>query len=156
MGYRKVTVPVFALALFLANDVLAQDPDETECEAKGYTAVGDTELVVLLEGNVVFAEDPSKPGVDWKEEHCSGGGLYKLGVSVNDPVDPRKKVGTWVDNGDGTVTYTYDAWSPGEIYTWRLYKRGKGASLCWGEDKPKGELSAEGLALPGTGLCPSP
>jgi hypothetical protein len=42
---------------------------------------------------------------------------YKLG---NDPVDPRKLMGTWDTTGGNpaTIVHTYNAWSPSSVFSW--------------------------------------
>lgn len=106
----------------------------------------------FLNGKRIYAGNAPPGGTiteDWKEDHCSGGDLFKQGLGVGHPVDPYKKIGTWTDNGDGTITYDYG--SPATTFTWKLYVR-KGGGLCW-EDTSTTAIIATGAAIGPVGSC---
>jgi len=66
---------------------------------------------------------------NWKEDHCSGGELWKVGAGTT--IDPRVKTGSWAVVGSGTdsrVQYNYDG---GSTYEWGLWQQ-TGGGLCWG------------------------
>jgi hypothetical protein len=83
-----------------------------------------------LGGKRINAVSPG--GEDWKEDHCSGGDLYKVGNGS--AVDPRAKRGTWSIVGTGNdrsvrYAYTGDANSP---YTWTLWQNAGVLYFCSG------------------------
>ena len=71
-------------------------------------------------------------GEQWNEDHCSNSNLFKVGVSDDDPVDPRAYRGTWGISGSGSnalVTYNYTV-GGSSSYSWSLWENGTGG-LCW-------------------------
>ncbi len=60
--------------------------------------------------------DASGGGENWKESHCSGGQLWKVGAGT--AVDPAAEIGTWAVS-DTDITYDYGS---GGSYTWTLHK----------------------------------
>ena len=71
-------------------------------------------------------------GEQWNEDHCSNRNLFKVGVSDDDPVDPRAYRGTWDISGTGSnaeVTYNYTV-GGSSSYSWSLWENGSGG-LCW-------------------------
>ena len=107
------------------------------------------QIDALLGNKRVEANDPVS-GENWKEDHCLGSGaLYKVGLGPNDPIDPRKQVGTWTyDNTAATVTYNYDG-NPGSKFTWTVKYNRRTGNICW---EGNGQAIAYGTATDNS-LC---
>jgi hypothetical protein len=64
-------------------------------------------------------------GEEWKEDHCPGGTLYKVGTTDGPPkhperpsVDPRAPKGSWSSNGS-VITYNYENSGPFNFEIWQ-------------------------------------
>ena len=124
---KKVIIAGIVLA-FGAVNVLADCSSPTK------------ELATALVGKSV---DASGGGENWKESHCSGGQLWKVGAGT--AVDPAVKIGTWSTSAHN-VTYDYGT---GGTYTWTLHKVGTTYFFCDGNSEvasgtlgPLGDCSA--------------
>jgi hypothetical protein len=72
-------------------------------------------------------------GEEWNEDHCSNGALYKVGVSADDPVDPRAYRGMWGTSGmdaNSMVTYNYTV-GGSSSFSWTLWQNTTTGGLCW-------------------------
>jgi len=158
MKCGTLMLPVGALFFIMAHDAFGS------CADFGFNSnhllETQSDVVAALGDKRIKAEGGSIPGDnEWLEDHClggdipstSGGNLYKVGVAEDDPVDPRKQVGTWEVNGSGIVTYHYATVD----YSWALYEKSSltgGKGLCW--------ESSKGVTVVGypqstpTGTCP--
>jgi len=103
------------------------------CEDSGYTkqvkATGANSIENTLSGKRILATGDDG---EWNEDHCANGALYKVGVSPDDPVDPRAYRGTWEvsDSGeDSEVTYHYTV-GGNSSFSWKLWQD-KSGNLCW-------------------------
>jgi hypothetical protein len=106
---------------------------------------------------------------DWKEDHCSGGDLYKVGTTESPPkypggpsVDPRALRGTWAaenlgSNRGAAITYSYyadPAHSTAIGYIsgpFRVYLDGTTLYFCTEADVEVAHTTARGAL---TGTCP--
>ncbi|MBQ0720417.1 MAG: hypothetical protein KBT88_02755 [Gammaproteobacteria bacterium] len=81
-------------------------------------------------------------GEDWKEIHCSGGRLFKVGAGT--VVDPETDIGAWTTDG-AVVTYKYDKPGGGtNNFTFELHESGGTYFFCDGLSvKASGTLSPE-------------
>lgn len=82
-----------------------------------------------LSGKRINAVSPA--GEDWKEDHCAGGALWKVGDGS--AVDPRARRGTWSIAGTGNdraVQYVYTG-APAQP-AWTLYQNGSTLYFCNG------------------------
>jgi len=107
------------------------------CADLGFTRLTYNEIVPALSGKRIEATTPVgvTPPEEWNEDHCdfnTSSALYKVGVSPNDPVDPRAYRGVWVRAGSpalgGFVQYNYRPSTT--IYAWSLWGNAAG-DLCW-------------------------
>lgn len=131
-----------------ANSCIDTDPN--------YVRVNDrSEIVALLDGKRVEAKAPASapsPDEEWNEDHCSSGALYKVGVSVNDPVDPRAYRGIWgiftvgsPPNETSAIQYVY---SQPNTFFWSLWKNSAG-DLCWERVSDFRAIAVDPAPLPG-------
>lgn len=118
------------------------------------TVAGDNRLSNLggiqgaLSGKRINAVSPGPGGEDWKEDHCPGGDLYKVGDGS--AVDPRVKRGTWSIFGTGNdrsvrYVYTGDANSP---YTWTLWQNAGVLYFCSGGSEIAHTVSIGSVGTP--------
>ena len=151
---KNVTTLGAVVLLSFAAEASAQG-----CAAIGYgsAVTNQGQINTRLGGKRILAVGP---GGDWKEDHCSNGNLFKVGVSPTDPVDPRAYRGTWQIAGTGNarlVQYNYTVGGPGLTYTWALWENASG-DLCW-ENPTGGALIATAPApanIPGGLSCAAP
>lgn len=143
MKYGRLTLPVVGLAVFMTGDVLAAGCDRTT-----YPNLATASDV---SGKGIVAQAPD--GEEWKEDHCPGGNLYKVGDGSN--VDPRVLRGQWsipLLNGspvNGFIRYNY---GPTANYVWRTFSDGAGG-LCW-QAIDTGQIVAKGNTVALSGPCP--
>lgn len=79
-----------------------------------------------LGGKRINAVSPG--GEDWKEDHCAGGDLYKVGAGTT--VDPRVKRGVWSIVGTGNDRSVQYAYTGGSTYVWTLWQNGAVLYFC--------------------------
>jgi hypothetical protein len=108
----------------ISNDALAAAP--TGCRGDRIA-----DIQTALENKFVCAARTN--GKDtWSEEHNTGGILVEYAKGPNNPVDPRKQVGTWsvlANNTPGAqVRYNYTG-DPNSPYTWTLFSLGNNSYL---------------------------
>lgn len=84
----------------------------------------------------------SGSGDDWKEIHCSGGRLFKVGAGT--VVDPETDIGAWTASG-ADVTYEYDKPGGGtNNFTFELHESSGTYYFCSGGSvKASGSLSSD-------------
>ncbi|MDY0013845.1 MAG: hypothetical protein RBS40_13250 [Rhodocyclaceae bacterium] len=87
-----------------------------------------TQIGTALSGKRINAVAPG--GEDWKEDHCAGGDLYKVGGGT--AVDPRVKRGTWSIVGTGVNATVRYAYTDGSTYTWSMYQTSGTTYFCNG------------------------
>jgi len=132
------------------------------CDADGFGQLLNTTTQINnnLSNKRIDATSPG--GENWKEDHCPGGNLYKVGDGT--PVDPRVLTGSWtlVDTTPGgspntgwAVRYNYGT---GGVYTWKLYRRSSGnpRGLCW-EDAAGTTIAIDPtqiIDMPASATCP--
>ena len=81
-----------ALVIFLATGILSM-PATAACTDDGFTnRLNQAQIRTALNNKRILA---TGGGEEWNEDHCSNGNLFKVGVSPDDPVDPRAYRGTW-------------------------------------------------------------
>ena len=143
MKYGWLVLPPLALAFFITNDVLAA------CDTNVYP---NTLAISSIQGKGIDAHSPGSPPEEWKEDHCAGGNLYKVGdgsLPGSGSVDPRVLRGTWTFYAGGYVRYNY---GPTSDYVWKVYSNDSGG-LCW-ESPLSHNIVAEGTTVPLSGPCP--
>ena len=126
------------------------------CSDGGYgtqlKATGGNSITDALSNKRIIATG----GEEWKEDHCANGNLFKVGVSVDDPVDPRAYRGTWGVTGGGAgsqVTYSYTVGGTSN-YAWKLWKNNDSGNLCWEDNSQIIATAPNPMALSGT--CDNP
>jgi hypothetical protein len=134
-------------------------PAAATCSDNGYTTrlmtTGGNTIADVLNGKRILAMGG---GEEWNEDHCANGNLFKVGVSADDPVDPRAYRGIWGVSGTGAansmVTYNYMV-GGSSSFSWQLWQNDAGG-LCWGN--PGGDVIATTASRPGalSGTCDSP
>jgi len=151
---RGISAIAAALLIF-ATEVSA------DCDASGYSIRVDSTtsptLFNKLNTQAINATAPGVGGENWKEVHCNGGDLQKVGLGPSDAVDPQVSVGSWNAGSAATsldtVTYNYGT---GGSYTWRVYTDNlSGSNLCWQQNTDGGNVIAIG-SLQGVLTCVSP
>ena len=102
---RIINLGILLLGGFAANATAGNCTGDT-------SAVLQVDPNTVLDGMRVIAVAGSG-GEEWKEDHCLGGDLYKVGTTDGPPkhperpsVDPYAKVGTWSGAG-GVLNYIY-------------------------------------------------
>ena len=126
-----------------------------------YQRVSDfNDIITLLNGKRIMATTPDG-SEEWNEDHCdfnASGALFMVGVSVNDPVDPRAYRGQWgrFFSGGAAVQYVY---SQPNTFSWSLWKNSAG-DLCWERISDSEAIAVDLAPLPAdipTGLdCQTP
>ena len=117
------------VVLFLMAGSMSM-PTKAACTDDGYSSrLNQGQIRTALNNKRILAMGG---GEEWNEDHCSNGNLFKVGVSDDDPVDPRAYRGTWGTSGSGQnaeVTYNYTV-GGSSSYSWSLWEDGTGG-LCW-------------------------
>lgn len=123
---KKIIATAFSVLAFVSSNAMAGP-----CSAEGYETQLDVAGITAALSNKRIVTDGDA------EDHCSNGALYKVGVSSNDPVDPRVYRGMWVTSGSGDnsqVTYNYTV-GGNSSFSLKLWENTSGG-LCW-EDSNK-------------------
>jgi hypothetical protein len=119
------------------------------CVSNGYSSqYSESQIDGALTGNSVDADNPTS-GENWKEDHCTGGDLFKVGAGT--PGDPYRKVGEYQISSDGsdTISYTYTGLSP---YTFTVWSNGTG--LWWELGGDAKAIDADAVGSPAAaGTC---
>ncbi|MGB5832857.1 MAG: hypothetical protein WBG92_12810 [Thiohalocapsa sp.] len=139
---RRVIAIELAMMTITAS-ALADCPDQGfETRLRDNRSQEQRQLSFWLNGKRINATAPD--GENWKEDHCLGGELVKVGNGTS--VDPRRVVGAWAVIGTNgrRVEYTYDG-DAGRPYRWRVYRDEDAGGLCW-QERP-----ADGSAVVATG-----
>ncbi len=137
----KLSIFVGAVALMLLAETAYAD-----CTPPG--RLNQTQIGNVLRDNTVCAQRGDE---SWQEEHHADGKLWDFKLGDDDPIDPRKQVGTWSITGTGSnTTVTYDYGSGGS-YTYSVWNNGGGSySFCSG-----GTLEMDFTVTSGTNVgCP--
>jgi len=124
--YRSIA----AAALALAMSPMAAHA-QAACTAGGAVVqLTQAQISALFGGNLVCGRPgpnyQGNPADRWQEEHMPGlasaqKDLFDYKLGPGHPVDPRKKVGTWIvteSRVGGVITHTY---GPGAAFTWRVF-----------------------------------
>lgn len=134
---KSTVVALFCSSLVAYGNAQAQATPTKKCVDldTSYVRLGVPEIIDAISGKRIEATTPVgvTPPEEWNEDHCAlpdGGALYKVGVSVNDPVDPRAYRGVWGVASLGGASVQYNYRPSGTIYNWSLWKNGSD-DLCW-------------------------
>ncbi|NOS89603.1 MAG: hypothetical protein HOP34_13880 [Methylococcaceae bacterium] len=111
-------------------------------------------LRTLLRGNTICVSN-GQGGWESQEEHATSGEIIDYKKGPTDPVDPRKKLGTWstTAGNDATVTYNYTAFGPTVTAVYRVYLTAgvRGAAGSTYDFCEGGVVKASGTLKLGTG-----
>ena len=142
-----------AVVMFLMTGIISMQATAA-CTDDGYTnRLTQGEMRSALNNKWILA---TGGGEEWNEDHCSNGNLFKVGVSPDDPVDPRAYRGTWGVSGTGSnalVNYNYTV-GGSSSFSWSLWENGSGG-LCW-EGSGGNVIATAPAPGPLSGTCSAP